>query len=245
VRHYNHAPIVEAIIDLRAALPDDAGLRSFTSFSESLRDQFSTVQEINAVVMAFRKEEHSEGQFNSRQEKVGLRLDNARGDRVLQVQRSGFTYSHMAPYSDWVTFREEAKALWARYIQTNGISQVTRLAVRVINKVKLPTSIAELSRYSNLLPHPPKAIPSTPEAFFTQMQLNGGAWVDGSHVLVNAGAAPLADGTLELLLDFDLFVEATKAAAAPEIWEILDRLSTAKDDLFEACITDATRELIA
>jgi uncharacterized protein (TIGR04255 family) len=244
-QHYNHAPIVEAIIDLRAALPDDTALRALNSFSESLSDQFPTVKEITAVSMGFHKEERSEGQFHSRLEKVGLRLDNARGDRVLQVQRLGFTYSHLAPYSDWITFREEAKILWSRYIEANGISQVTRLAVRVINKVRLPTAIADLSRYSSLLAHLPKDIPSTPETFFIQMQLNGDAWVNGSRVLVNAGAAPQPDAQLELLLDFDLFVEATKAAASPEIWEILDKLSAAKDDLFEACITDDTRKLIA
>jgi uncharacterized protein (TIGR04255 family) len=195
--------------------------------------------------MAYRKEAHTEGQFESHGEKVGLRLDNARRDRVLQVQRSGFTYSHLAPYSNWDTFRDEAKALWSRYIESNGINEVTRLAVRVINKVPLPISMAELSRYSNLRPDLPKAIQSAPEAFFTQMQLNGDAWVAASRALVNAGAAPQPNGNLELLLDFDLFVEASKAAASPEIWEILDKLSAAKDDLFEACITDETRELIA
>jgi uncharacterized protein (TIGR04255 family) len=191
--------------------------RSLNSFSESLKDQFPAAKEITAVTMAFQRDESSEGRFHSQQEKVGVRLDNARGDRVLQVQRLGFTYSHLAPYSDWATFRKEANALWSQYIDLTCIGQVTRLGVRVINKFPLPISLAELARYSNLLPQIPIGIRSNPEAFFTQIQLNGDAWVAGSHVLVNAGAAPQSDGKLELLLDFDLFVEATKESASPEI----------------------------
>jgi uncharacterized protein (TIGR04255 family) len=122
--------------------------------------------------------------------------------------------------------------------------QVTRIAVRVINKLRLPTAVSGLHRYSKLLVSLPEGIPSSPEGFFTQMQLNGSAWANDCRILVNAGAMPQADGKTELLLDFDIFVHATYDSTSIEIWEILDKLSSAKDELFEGCITDDTRELI-
>jgi uncharacterized protein (TIGR04255 family) len=164
---------------------------------------------------------------------------------VLQVQRAGFTYSHLPPYSNWVSFRDEAKPLWSRYLAASNIAQISRLAVRVINKIQLPTSVTGLSRYSHLLPQVPRGIPGGPQAFFSQIQLGGEAWAEGARVVVNAGAVSQPDDKVELLLDFDIFVEATKESDSPEIWAVLDRLNVAKDDLFEACVTDATRELIA
>jgi uncharacterized protein (TIGR04255 family) len=243
-RHYTNAPIVEAIIDLRIAQPSGVDLQVLKSFSDLMKDQFPTTKEISSVTMGFQHlKQGSEGQFLTQQ--VGLRLENNRGDRVLQVQRIGFTYSHLAPYSNWNSFRDEAKALWSRYLAATGIAAVTRLAVRVINRLHIPAPIAELSRYSNLVARLPDGIPTHPDAFFTQVQLNGSTWADGCSVLVDAGAVPQTEGKVELLFDFDIFVEATKDASSNELWQLLDKLSAAKDDLFEACITDKTRELIA
>lgn len=244
-RHYNHAPIVEAIIDLRTAWPQALSQDTIASFAESVKDQFPIVNDITRVSMDFRGNEQGVGEFNSQQDKVGLRLASDRGDRVLQLQPTVFTYSHLPPYSDWVTFRDEARPLWLSYAKMTQGSLVTRLAVRVINKLRLPVSIADLPRYSNLLACLPRGIPSTPEGFFTQMQLNGSAWASNCQVLLNAGALPQPDGKVELLLDFDIFVNAPHASDSPQLWEILDKLSTAKDDLFEGCITEETRELIA
>jgi uncharacterized protein (TIGR04255 family) len=245
-RHYDHAPIVEAIIDLRVARPGAVSLETLKSISESLKSQFPKVTDISMVSMGFHQLlQKGKGEFSSQQERVGFRLENGLGNRVLQIQRLGFTYSHLPPYSEWVTFREEAKPLWATYLAATKIPHVARVAVRVINKLRLPTSTADLSRYSNLVATLPQGIPGVPETFFTQMQMSGSAWADGARVLVNAGAVPQADGKAELLLDFDIFVEATRDASSPEIWDVLDKLSTAKDDLFEACITNDTRKLIA
>lgn len=244
-RHYKHAPIVEAIIDLRIVRPEGLSPDAVVSFAESLKDQFPTVKDITMVTMGFHGKGPGEGEFSSQQGKIGLRLENERGDRVLQLQPVAFTYSHLPPYSDWVTFRNETKPLWLSYVAMTQVRSVTRLAVRVINKLRLPVSIANLPRYSKLLACLPEGIPGTPEGFFTQMQISGSPWASDCQVLVNAGAMPQSDGKVELLLDFDIFVNATHGSDSPEIWEILNKLNAAKDDLFEGCITDDTRELIA
>ena len=244
-RHYDHAPIVEAIIDFRLVRPDGFSRDAILPFAESLKDRFPKVGDIAMVQMGFHGREQGGSEFTSQQDKIGLRLENGNGSRVLQLQPVVFTYSHLPPYSDWATFRNEARPLWLSYAEMTQGEQITRLAVRVINKLLLPVSITELPRYSKLLACLPAGIPSSPEGFFTQMQLDGNAWASNSRILVNAGAMPQADGKVELLLDFDIFVNSTYESTSPEIWEILDKLSNAKDDLFEGCITDDTRELIA
>ncbi len=245
-RHYDRAPIVEAIIDLRAPLPEPADRAVFDTFAKTITSDFPAAKEILAVNMELHHSVDGKGasKFSSEQQKVGLRFDSPNNQRVLQVQLAGFSYSHLPPYTDWGTFRQEALGLWSQYLEITHVSQVLRTAVRVINKIPLEGTVEDLPRYSNLCLKLPSGIPTAPEAFFTQFQLSGSRWFEGARVVVNSGAAPRPDGKLEFLLDFDIFVEGSRGAASPETWDILDKLSQAKDELFEACITDDVRELI-
>lgn len=243
-RHYNHAPIVEAIIDLKGSLLPAVGMDALSTYAAALKARFPVSKPIAMVTMGFEQLAADKSQFHTDQSQVGLRLETADSSRVLQIQRSGFTYSHLAPYSDWITFRDEAKELWSRYLEATRVDRVTRLAVRVINKLAINGPVSMLPKYVNLRIQTPDGIPAFPDRFFAQLHIDGARWAEGCRVLVNAGAVPQVDAKLEVLLDFDIFVETTKPAGSFEIWEILDKLSVAKDDLFEACITDDTRELI-
>jgi uncharacterized protein (TIGR04255 family) len=245
-RHYDRAPIVEAIIDLRVALPVDSTVEIFDTLAIGLNDSFPTRKVIQALSMGFHQsaDGKGDGTFESSSTKAGLRLETADGKRVLQLQLGGFTYSHLPPYSDWSTFRGEARPLWFKYLAATKASQVIRAAVRVINKIPISGVLADLPRYSNLCLKLPEDLNARPDAFFTQFQMDGARWAEGCRVLVNSGAAPRPDGKLEFLLDFDIFVDDPRDAASEETWALLDKLSEAKDALFEACITDSVRELI-
>src|SRR6266581_3880245 len=101
-RHYPHAPIVEAVIDLQTQPGPDVDDR-LRSFRTELTSGFPIAAPIHAfeVSVGFTGQEGSDPQTQSegRTEQVGWRLSNDR--RVLQFQRRGFTYSHLAPYTDW------------------------------------------------------------------------------------------------------------------------------------------------
>ena len=243
--HYNHAPIVEAIIDLRAAPGTEIDIATLSALADSLERDLPSRQYILSLTMGFQKTVvAADAEFNSAQQRVGIRLDSANKQRVLQLKIDGMTYSHLAPYSDWETFREEAKAFWVAYVEGTKLERVGRIAVRVINKLPVTGTLAVVPTYSNLRLKLPDDLDQAQETFFTQFLLNGARWADGCHAVVNAGAVPQPEGRLELLWDFDIFVDSAKSAASAEIWEILNQLSVGKDELFEACITDSTRELI-
>jgi uncharacterized protein (TIGR04255 family) len=240
-RHYKNAPIIEAVIELRA---DFGSTPVPEQFAASLQKQFPTAKPLAELTMSFRKEEEKAAEFGTQEKLVGTRFDSIDGKRVLQIHRAAFIYSHLAPYSEWKTFRDECRNLWMRYREHNRVAQVTRLAVRVINRIGLPSTAEDLATYSNLRLFMPGDLRATNERQFTQVQLKGD-WAGGSRVIVNLGTAGTPDGKLGFLLDLDVFVERAVEASSDEVWTTLDQLSAAKNDIFEACITDATRELIA
>ena len=241
-RHYNRAPIAEAVIDLRVEWPADAPADVFERVAEQLKARLPKSTPVRAVEMGFHQAAGQEPSFVTGAQVVGQRLDSASGDRVLQIQRAGFSYSHLPPYSDWDTFSAEAGKLWQAYVDAAGIKTVIRAAVRVINKIVLPGSLQDFPKYTNLHPQIPAGMLSAPDAYFLQLQSAGA--VEGSRVILNSGRTRLPDDKWEFLLDFDLFTDCAIDARSKEIWTLLKGLSDAKNDLFEACITNDFRRLI-
>lgn len=243
-RHYTRAPIAEAVIDLRVESPPSAAISAFDPLVESLSDKFPIRGAIRTVHLGVMALPENAPQFQAGHHDVGIRLDSAAKDRVLQLQLAGFTYSHLPQYTSWPTFRDEARELWDRYLNATGAKLVTRTAVRVINRLLLPGPTVDPSMYSNLGIREPDNLGLNPQSFIAQLQTSANERVEGGQVIINFGLTPAPDQKFELLLDFDVFVEGQRASESPDLWSLLDRLSDIKDDIFESCITDETRSLI-
>ncbi len=66
-----------------------------------------------------------------------------------------------------------------------------------------------------------------------------------AQVLINQTVIPPArEGVVSVALDIDLFRIEDVPNSEREIWECFEHLHDSKNQIFEACITDKTRELI-
>ena len=243
-RHYNHAPIAEAVIDLRVDWPANAPAKALDDIAASLKQQFPSANPIHSISVGLTKLPGAAAHVETGEEILGVRLESEAKDRVLQIQKAGFTYSHLPPYTDWESFRSEARPLWDAYSAGSGATSVIRAAVRVINKLPVAGTFADLGRYSNLALAIPSEMGLSPSTFFAQVQTSADALIEGCRVIINTGMASLPEDRLELLLDFDIYVEGRWDASASDLWVLLDKLSGLKDRVFEACITNTTRGLI-
>lgn len=241
---YEKAPIAEAIIDLKVQRSAGLEVLPLEALAASFKDQFPTNAPLRRVEWEWRNSPNVDTQIQTDAQTVGYRLDNADRNRVLQIQTSGFTYSHLSPYTDWPTFRDEAVPLWERFSGDSGVSHVTRLAVRVINRLTIVGHVSDVSKYCNLGVRMPISGLPQPRQYFVQTQIDENSASDGYKIIINSGAVATASNLFELLLDFDLYREGKWDARSGEIWSLLDELSRLKNDIFEACITDATRRLI-
>lgn len=244
-RHYTKAPIVEAVINLQISTKTAVDLAVLEEIAARI-PEFPKRTQVHGLEMGFLAANTQQPQFHSRHESIGVRLETAASTRVLQLQKQVFVFSHLPPYSSWEEFRSEAQQLWPKYRDSINPDYVSRLAVRVINRLDLPGPIEELARFSNLLPHLPKKIPVHADTFFMQFQLPLSQISRGARALINvaSGGQP-GKSSSELLLDFDLFIEGQFGTDDNSLWPLMDTLSASKNELFEACITDETRKLIA
>jgi uncharacterized protein (TIGR04255 family) len=255
--HYNRAPILEAVIDIQVrfnAPPDAAAfLQTAQRVAQGLSARFTQAVQLPFVGIGVGVAATSAGSLPAQTavatprviHQGGLRLASAQNDRVLLLQPRGLTFSHMPPYSEWKTFRDEAAELWKSFVRLAKPDAVTRTALRYINRFGIPQRRFELSDYFAFRFELPGGIPQDVSSFFVQCQMPQADIGSDVTAIVNLGSAGTdPSGSQYILLDFDVFTTRQLDARSDAVIELLDQLRVRKNELFEACITDRARELI-
>jgi uncharacterized protein (TIGR04255 family) len=243
--HYERAPIAEALIDIRVANPDALTLDQLTAAADALAGEFPIRHPIQQLMFGFQAVQPNAAQgFVNNQEQIGWRLHNKAQDRVLQLQRIGFTYSHLPPYTNWATFRDEARRYWDSFQRTVATALPSnRIAVRVINKIATPAAEIALEDYLKVYPVVPDKMPATAAVVYLQLQFAMPKVLPDARVILNVASGQADANGSHLLLDIDLFSNQI-VEKADQLWTILEKFGTEKDVIFEACITDKIREAI-
>jgi uncharacterized protein (TIGR04255 family) len=123
-RHYNNAPITEAVIDIQVENVEGRDLKNVTIFADRLKEEFPTRLPVFQLQMGFQADALGGGhQFSNDQQNLGWRLNSKSRPRVLQIRTNGFTYSHLPPYTTWEEFSAEASDLWSQYVEISPKSQ--------------------------------------------------------------------------------------------------------------------------
>jgi uncharacterized protein (TIGR04255 family) len=243
---YEKAPIAEAVIDIRAAVGPGVSVESFDHLVEQLADRFPSVAPIQNFQMGVEQEAGQEAKVRTEQALVGRRLQTLDASRVLQLKLDGFTYSWLAPYDTWEAFRSEAESLWDLFRETAQQETVSRVAVRVINRINLTDDRPiPLKKYFHILPKLPDRLNGEADTFFMQLQIRMDDCTPGARAILNfAGNEPSEGSPSEIVLDFDVFIEEELRPGDKLLWEKLNGLRDCKNVLFESCITDELRSEI-
>jgi uncharacterized protein (TIGR04255 family) len=245
MEHYLKAPIFEAIIDIQVRVSSAPPPGVFTRLASELSGTFPTSTSINQFQLNIVN--NVPGGITPVGHPVrisGVRLTRPQNDRVLQIQPRGMTFSHLPPYTRWNIFSREARPLWQRYVEFVKPDAVTRVALRYINRIYIPHQRFEMSDYFHLYPRIPEKIPQDVSGFFMQFQMPQADLAKDATAVINMASAGLReDGAQGTVLDIDLFTPCELEPSTEEIFSLLEIIRTRKNELFEACITDRSREL--
>ena len=242
--HYKNAPIADAVIDVQVSFDAPPRPDELLDFCQK-QVAFPHCHEMHNV------EVHVSSQLGDGGVKtdvktdgvLGYRLTNADQTRVLQVRSNGISYEHLPKYTSWELYRAEFEPLLHDYLGTFNPKEATRLAVRYINQIPTPLNI-DVATYVNVAP---RTIPGAMLVtnYFLQLVLAQPEWPSTWGVILNTGiAGSHMPNTMFVTLDLDVFCGESTRADSAFIWRIMETLRAKKNALFEASITDATRELI-
>jgi uncharacterized protein (TIGR04255 family) len=241
-RHYPQAPVTEAIIDLRVGPSTLADEERCRQVCEAIARDYPQREQLIETGLRFEFRPAIEPSTSTLRELAGYRATSGDAKQILQARRQGFTFSRLAPYDRWEVFRDEARRLWNIYRRITTADQVTRVAIRTINRIDIPGDSVDLQAYFRTAPQLSTDLPQQLDSFFLRLQLPFPGLP--GHAIINQTIVPPArPGVVSVVLDIDLFRVDNLPAGDVELWEIFESLHTTKNDIFEACITDVTRSL--
>lgn len=243
--HLSRAPIVEAVIDFRAKLPAAFKLEEFQSLRERLAEDYPGFEQQHVFEQVIRQEAGQVMEFSTRVPVIhGYRLLSKDGKNVAQFRRDGFTFSRLNPYTEWQKVFEEAWRLWRMYCQSAKPLEISRLAVRYINRLRLPTSFTDPSQYLNAPPLIAEGWPSIMRTFLSRIVVyepDSGISVNVIQALDPQG--PSDQTTVGLLFDVDAYQDLSLSAEDATIKERFDRLRDMKNRVFFSGLTPKAIEL--
>lgn len=238
--HYAHAPITEAIIDLRVRLPESIQIDDLERLHDSFREDYP--YKMGRSIARGKFEMGASVSASASGEPVGFLFKSGDEKQICQVRRDAFSLSRLAPYDCWESFRDEARRLWKIYRRDLRPQEIERMAVRYINRIDLPLPLEDLSEYLQTFPQIAGDLPQALSGLFMQLTIPHGD-IQSTLILTEALIDPVRTGVASIVLDIDLFRAEEAPSEDDALWDFFEVLHERKNAVFEGCITAKTREL--
>jgi len=237
---YSKAPITEATIDIRVTLPEDFTLAHLEAFEVVLGQNYSEKQNLHIDEFLVQPDAHAS---EHRTQQIGYRFVNADKRRIVQARSDGFAFSLLAPYEHWEAFSQEARSLWRQFCDHVKPVTITRLGVRYINRLDIPSATIELKKYLATVPEIADGMPQVLQRYFMQLVLPMDE-IRATAIINQALVPPPVPETTSIMLDIDLFRDQDVPQGEQGIWQAFDELRNAKNLIFDASLTESAKGLI-
>ena len=239
---YRKAPIREAIIDIRVRFAKPPSISVLDSLHDAIKGEYPGRQarislEANISIPI---QPGSAGISSNAPKEDGYLHISPDGKQVVQTRFDGFTFNRMEPYDRWSTFSGEAKRLWPIYRAIAAGSTITRLALRYINSISVPTP-CNLQDYVLTVPMIAPALPQDVKNYFMRLVLPYPR--AGAEATIAQTLEPAQNGRLPIIFDIDVYKTVDLPVDEEEIWKHFDELRDLKNEIFEKSTTQATKDL--
>jgi uncharacterized protein (TIGR04255 family) len=238
---YPHAPIVEAVLDIRVRVPFDA-LSELEKLHEGERETYPEIRHPYRVKFMLQKEETEPPMTEASHFPNGFVFVSADRLQVFQARPDGFSHNRLAPYIDWPSFRDEARRLWTKYRALARPEVIELLGLNYINRIHIPVG-AEISNYLRTYVEVPNELPQMFQAQTFSIQTADP--VTQASIVIAANFDPVTDPlNVPVTLNIQAFKQISKAApdtSEESIWTVFEELRQLKNLAFESSITEKVK----
>ena len=239
--HYSKAPLTEAVLDIRVELPSEITLQKLRDIQVGEEENYPRRED--SIIVVGQVSMGAQVGASAKQTPNGYRFVSQDNRQIFQARTDGFTFNRLAPYETWESFRDEARRLWEIYRPIANPKNISRLALRYINRLDLPLPLKDFKDYLRTFPEISSDMSQGLSGYFMQLQLpqpDLEAMLHLNQTLI----PPPTPNFVSVVLDLDLFCKDNVPSEDQEIWKRFEILRTRKNEVFEACITNKTRRLI-
>lgn len=241
-RHLPRAPIVEAVIDLRARPATPLDEQTCRSTLGPRLDGYSFLDSRRA----FHAETKVEGGKPPSQKVEdlgwnGLRYVSNDRKQIAQFNHNGFVFSRLEPYLNWQQLQGEAFRLWTVFQELAKPVAVQRVGLRFINRIALAADNLRFEDYLRPAPEPPAGF----ELPFQHFMHHDTLAVPGHPYAVNVVRTiqPAKAGfekTVSVILDIDVFTTEGFELNPEDLARRLAEMRWLKNKIFFGSVTETT-----
>ena len=239
-RHLRNAPITEAIIDFRVKARPEFRPEEFSSLKTQLSDRFPKVDEYRGLQATF-------GMIQGRGRPPvvqdlgfqGYFFKTSDDKTIAQFRVDGFTFNRLHPYTSWTALFPQALELWRFYSSVSRPEVITRLAVRYINRIMLPSGTITFETYLRSAPVIPLELPQHVSSFLTRVTVHDPQTDIAAHV-AQALESNTQEQRLIVILDIEAYKQSEFAIDDPMIEQTFQQLRTFKNLIFFNSLTEET-----
>jgi len=232
MRHLPNAPIIEAVIDIRTNLKPDFDSDIFVA----LAGQIGYAKISNTLFSEFELPPPTE---SAPLHTFGLRFESSDGLQIVQFRKDGFTFSRLSPYTSWDHVFDEASRLYRLFFAAAKPEEVSRIAVRYINRLPLPAS--EVGDFSSFLTSPPRFSASSHAfvtGFLTQVQIQEPHSRIAATIIQTVRETSTNPEIVPVILDLDVYEQHPLAPEPDALLPRFAALREAKNRYFFGSITE-------
>lgn len=245
IRHLAKAPIAEALLDIRVQPREDITVEHLLALEDMLRPAYEQRKEKRQnqfqIKVDLTKPDAGHAKISS-PVTTGYSFANVDGSRLVQVAREGFTQNFLPKYSDGDDLLTESRKNWESYARVAMPALITRLALRYINRISIPTQEMDFNDYFPEAPRVPAELPQFLANYFSRVTIINPEI--GAHAAVAQAFSGEHDETgIQFVLDIDVYIEREYHSGDKEIWEKLAELRKFKNEIFFAHASDKLLEL--
>ena len=237
------APITEALLDIRAQLPQEIDLKDIESFYDFVKEQFPEKKARMFGKLKFKLSPPDKPELLPSTGGIdGYLFQSSENKKAVQSRLDGFTFNKFRPYDRWESFRLEARQLWNLYFRTVNPNKVTRIALRYINRIEVPLPIKDFKEYILSRPEIAPRLPQGLNNFFMRFIITSPKF-KAKALITQTMEEPTPNKKLPLILDIDVIHDDDYSGNDPKIWDDFEKLHIFKNQIFFNSITKKTKEL--
>ncbi len=238
-RHLSRAPIVEAVFDVKVKMQAGFEVQTLLEAQGELAPEYPQKEDMSQFEFGVQQ---AVGKAPEQHFKdlgiLGYRFTTADKRQIVQFRLDGFTFSRLAPYTQWEFVLEEASRLWKIFERTARLEEALRIAVRYINRLPFPKNkIEDFSPFLTAPPPLPKELNLFVNHFVSRVTVSD----PNSQLVANmiqAVQPDPSDNLVPVILDIDVFETGPFAPRADVITPRFPALRIFKNKLFFSSLTE-------
>jgi uncharacterized protein (TIGR04255 family) len=242
---FKNVPITEALVDIRVKLPPQSTLERLITVYDVVKEAYPNKRERLAWQGGLQLRPNLPPELQDvRSGPDGYLFSSADGTQLMQARLDGFTFNRLRPYDRWETFIAEARKLWEIYSTVGHPSDITRLAIRYLNRIEIPLPLRDFKDYILTVPEIAPGIPQALANFLMRLVIP--IPESSAMAIVSVAMDPgTTEDKLPIIFDIDVFRQGSFGVDGANIWEIFESLHQLKNQIFFKSITEKAKELFA